>query len=143
FCILALAGFQFVIAYQNIDASQMLVRMMIVVIVEAGLRSCSLCICGRRIADCYGLWWSLRFLCCLRCNMGGRTASGCRAGVRGQSSVDATARFREEGNMKLQKLLIGIALAGLILLLAPVPAFSQGCALCYTQAASAGARMIQ
>jgi hypothetical protein len=45
--------------------------------------------------------------------------------------------------MKLQKLLIGIALAGLILLLAPVPAFSQGCALCYTQAASAGARMIQ
>jgi len=39
--------------------------------------------------------------------------------------------------------LIGIALAGLILLLTPVPAFSQGCALCYTQAASAGARMIQ
>src|SRR5438046_8958131 len=37
FCILALAGFQFVIAYQNIDASQMLVRMMIVAIVEAGL----------------------------------------------------------------------------------------------------------
>jgi len=47
--------------------------------------------------------------------------------------------------MKLQRSirLIGIALAGLILLLAPVPAFSQGCALCYTQAASAGARMIQ
>jgi hypothetical protein len=47
--------------------------------------------------------------------------------------------------MKLQRPihLIGIALAGLILLLAPVPAFSQGCALCYTQAASAGARMIQ
>src|SRR5205807_9458455 len=36
-CILALAGFQFVIAYQNIDASQMFVRMMIVAIVEAGL----------------------------------------------------------------------------------------------------------
>ena len=47
--------------------------------------------------------------------------------------------------MKLQRPihLIGIALAGLILLLTPVPAFSQGCALCYTQAASAGARMIQ
>ncbi len=47
--------------------------------------------------------------------------------------------------MKLQRSiqLIGIALAGLILLLAPVPAFSQSCALCYTQAASAGARMIQ
>jgi len=47
--------------------------------------------------------------------------------------------------MKLQRPihLIGIALAGLILLLTPLPAFSQGCALCYTQAASAGARMIQ
>ncbi|MFZ0306824.1 MAG: hypothetical protein WCA76_09810 [Candidatus Sulfotelmatobacter sp.] len=35
------------------------------------------------------------------------------------------------------------ALAGLILLLAPVPVFAQSCALCYTQAASSGARMIQ
>jgi hypothetical protein len=35
------------------------------------------------------------------------------------------------------------ALAGLILLLSAVPAFSQGCALCYTQAASSGDRMIQ
>jgi hypothetical protein len=34
-----------------------------------------------------------------------------------------------------------LALAGLILLLT-VPAFSQSCSLCYTQAASAGARMI-
>jgi hypothetical protein len=34
-------------------------------------------------------------------------------------------------------------LAGLILLLAPVPAFAQSCALCYTQAASSGSRMIQ
>jgi hypothetical protein len=39
--------------------------------------------------------------------------------------------------------ILGIALAGLILLLAPVPAFAQSCALCYTQAASSGARMIQ
>jgi hypothetical protein len=37
----------------------------------------------------------------------------------------------------------GIALAGLIILLAPVPAFAQSCALCYTQAASSGSRMIQ
>jgi len=36
-----------------------------------------------------------------------------------------------------------IALAGLFLLLAAVPAFSQQCALCYTQAASSGSRMIQ
>jgi hypothetical protein len=38
---------------------------------------------------------------------------------------------------------IGVALVVLILLLTAVPAFSQNCALCYTQAASAGARMIQ
>ncbi|MFZ0477644.1 MAG: hypothetical protein WAL71_00730 [Terriglobales bacterium] len=31
----------------------------------------------------------------------------------------------------------------LILLLVALPAFSQSCALCYTQAASAGARMIE
>jgi caa(3)-type oxidase subunit IV len=35
--ILALAAIQFVIAYQNIDASQMFVRMLIVAVVEAGL----------------------------------------------------------------------------------------------------------
>lgn len=40
-------------------------------------------------------------------------------------------------------LLIGIALVALVMLGAPLPAFSQSCALCYTQAASAGARMIQ
>ena len=36
-CLLALAGIQFIIAYQNISASQMLVRMLIVAIVEAGV----------------------------------------------------------------------------------------------------------
>lgn len=39
--------------------------------------------------------------------------------------------------------LMGIALVGLAMLSLPLPAFSQNCALCYTQAASAGARMIQ
>jgi hypothetical protein len=39
--------------------------------------------------------------------------------------------------------ILGIALAGLIVLLTPVPAFAQSCALCYTQAASSGSRMIQ
>jgi heme/copper-type cytochrome/quinol oxidase subunit 4 len=34
-CLLALAGIQFVIAYQNIDPGQMFVRMMIVAFVEA------------------------------------------------------------------------------------------------------------
>jgi hypothetical protein len=47
--------------------------------------------------------------------------------------------------MKLSRSLwiLGIALVGLIILLAPVPAFAQSCALCYTQAASSGSRMIQ
>jgi cytochrome c oxidase subunit IV len=36
-CLLALAALQFFIAYQNIDASQMLTRMLIVACVEAGL----------------------------------------------------------------------------------------------------------
>lgn len=39
--------------------------------------------------------------------------------------------------------ILGVALAGLIILLAPVSAFAQSCSLCYTQAASSGARMIQ
>jgi len=39
--------------------------------------------------------------------------------------------------------LLGRMLLGLTVLLAPLPAFSQGCALCYTQAVSAGARMIE
>jgi DNA-binding transcriptional regulator YdaS (Cro superfamily) len=47
--------------------------------------------------------------------------------------------------MKRVKLLrvAGIALAGLMMISLSPPAFSQNCALCYTQAASAGARMIE
>jgi heme/copper-type cytochrome/quinol oxidase subunit 4 len=36
-CIVALAGIQFIIAYQNISASQMFVRMLIVAVIEAAL----------------------------------------------------------------------------------------------------------
>ena len=36
-CLLILAGFQFVIAYQNASASQMLTRMLAVACIEAGL----------------------------------------------------------------------------------------------------------
>ena len=36
-CLLALAGLQFAIAFQNIDTGQMLTRMLVVAIVEAGL----------------------------------------------------------------------------------------------------------
>jgi hypothetical protein len=45
----------------------------------------------------------------------------------------------------MRSLLRSIGLPGiaLILVLSALPAFSQGCALCYTQAASSGARMIQ
>lgn len=39
--------------------------------------------------------------------------------------------------------LIGIALVLLVALTLATPAFSQGCALCYTQAANSGARMIR
>jgi hypothetical protein len=39
--------------------------------------------------------------------------------------------------------LIVAAVSGLFLLIAPLPASAQSCALCYTQAASSGARMIQ
>jgi hypothetical protein len=39
--------------------------------------------------------------------------------------------------------IVAIALVVVIILLAPVPAFAQSCALCYTQAASSGSRMIQ
>jgi hypothetical protein len=47
--------------------------------------------------------------------------------------------------MKLWKpiAICAVALAGLIILLAPVPASAQSCALCYTQAAASGSRMIQ
>jgi hypothetical protein len=49
------------------------------------------------------------------------------------------------GKLRVERrlLLIGIALVALVALGAPLPAFAQSCALCYTQAASAGARMIQ
>lgn len=41
----------------------------------------------------------------------------------------------------VRALLLGVF--ALMPIAAPVPAFSQSCALCYTQAASAGSRMIQ
>jgi hypothetical protein len=47
--------------------------------------------------------------------------------------------------MKIQKpiRLIAFTIVALAALAIPLPAFSQSCALCYTQAATAGARMIQ
>ena len=40
-------------------------------------------------------------------------------------------------------LMISVALIGLLMLAAPRSASAQSCALCYTQAASSGSRMIQ
>jgi hypothetical protein len=40
-------------------------------------------------------------------------------------------------------LMIAVVLAGILIVLTPVPAWGQSCALCYTQAASSGSRMIQ
>ena len=39
--------------------------------------------------------------------------------------------------------IFAVALVALAILLAPLPALAQSCALCYTQAASSGSRMIQ
>jgi hypothetical protein len=40
-------------------------------------------------------------------------------------------------------LIIGVAVVGLLMLAAPLPTVAQSCSLCYTRAASSGARMIQ
>ena len=53
------------------------------------------------------------------------------------------AMLRRKMRVEKPLLLVAIALVGLAMLAAPLPAFSQSCALCYTQAASAGVRMIQ
>jgi hypothetical protein len=47
--------------------------------------------------------------------------------------------------MKIERTLrlSAIVLVGLIMLGAPLPAFSQNCALCYTQVAAASAKFIQ
>jgi hypothetical protein len=45
-------------------------------------------------------------------------------------------------NKRLQCCFVVVALTMLAVMLTPVSAFSQNCALCYTQAASSGARMI-
>ncbi len=46
--------------------------------------------------------------------------------------------------MRVKKILmIAIMVAGVFVILAPMSAFGQSCALCYTQAASSGSRMIQ
>lgn len=59
--------------------------------------------------------------------------------------LDKKLRGELRAKLRVERpfLLAGVALVALIMLSAPLPAFSQSCALCYTQAASAGARMIE
>lgn len=45
--------------------------------------------------------------------------------------------------MKLPLRWMGMALAAAVFVLLPLPAFSQNCALCYTQAASSGQKVIE
>jgi hypothetical protein len=51
--------------------------------------------------------------------------------------------LRKHFKFRRSSLLLGIALVALATLVTPPVAFSQSCALCYTQAASAGIRMIE
>lgn len=45
--------------------------------------------------------------------------------------------------MRNRSQLVLLSIAGFVILFMSLPAFSQSCALCYTQAASAGRRMIE
>jgi hypothetical protein len=57
--------------------------------------------------------------------------------------VAGAAAKRQRLKALKQVAFLGILLAGVVILLAPTSAFAQSCALCYTQAASSGSRMIQ
>lgn len=57
--------------------------------------------------------------------------------------VGAKAKKKKKMRPETASMLVAIAAFALLMLAAPLPAFSQSCALCYTQAASAGTRMIQ
>jgi hypothetical protein len=62
-----------------------------------------------------------------------------RIDVEGISRVTG---LRKRLTVEKPLLLAIVTLIGLLVFLLPMPAFSQSCALCYTQAASSGARMI-
>lgn len=49
--------------------------------------------------------------------------------------------FRNTSPSWMRALILGVV--ALVAIAAPVPVFSQSCALCYTQAASSGSKMIQ
>ena len=104
------------------------------------------------------LWCSSRFLCCCRCSSGGLTVSGSStvadtvrecAGASWFAVQEKPDRQGREANFEDHELKKALpirptlmVLAALVLLASPLPAMAQSCALCYTQAASAGTRMI-
>src|ERR1700678_4822398 len=61
----------------------------------------------------------------------------------GPNKCDWRIRLGKRMRFDRPFVLLAFALIGITLLAAPLPAFSQSCALCYTSAASAGNRMIQ
>ena len=77
--------------------------------------------------------------------MAGLTAIACPAECRGPTSLALPCLLGKKAVMKLRRLvwILSIALGTLLALLLPVSASAQSCALCYTQAASSGSRMIQ
>jgi hypothetical protein len=74
--------------------------------------------------------------------MDGPTVSGCWTAYLGHTNFGDHA-MKASRSISRSILILGIALVAIIVLLAPVPAFAQSCALCYTQAAASGSRMIQ
>ena len=71
--------------------------------------------------------------------MDGPTASVCWSERRERVCLIEGLKVR----MKRSVWLMLALLSGALVLMAPTAAFSQSCALCYTQAASSGSRMIQ
>ena len=146
-CILAIAALQFVIAYSNISGPQMFARMLFLAVVEAALAL----LFFMHLSDNHGLlWFVFVFTVFVLLAMQYGWTDSFRE-LLGRALVKlfkvltkGGAAFEEKDMKSLSSIrLMGIALAGLFVLLAPLPAFSQNCALCYTQASSAGARMIE
>lgn len=75
--------------------------------------------------------------------MGGPTATGWWWVRHSQITDKGERMFRTKLRIERPALMAGLVLLALAVLAAPPAAFSQSCALCYTQAASAGARMIE
>ena len=71
--------------------------------------------------------------------MDGPTASVCWSERRERVCLIEGLKVRMKRSVGLMLAL----LSGALVLMAPTAAFSQSCALCYTQAASSGSRMIQ